>query len=621
MNIKFLDISLINFLSYHNTHLEFEPGFTLVSGINNYKDDCAESNGSGKSGIFEAIIWVITGETSRGIKDIRNNKYLDEGALVELNFILDNNTYKLIRSKEHKEYKTNLKIYINNEDKSGKSLKDSEKLLIEYLPDLNYRLISSIIILGQGLPNKFSANTPSGRKEVLEKLTNTDFMIEDLKARISKRYDTLKEEETLLKTQKITNETKLEIYEKQLKETESQLDILIKNNCVECLNELQQQLDQYTLKLNKLNDESLHIKTIVDGFKNKKHELEIQKVSIKNEVVAKFNKFINDANCTISNNKIIISNLEEKLKTFLNIKDTCPTCGQKLLNVELHSQDEILAIKKQIKDLNKQIELNTDKITGIKNTANSEYIHESTKYSEEIHELDTKIVENTTVLTTLDTELNNVKDIISKLNSDIIKYNLLLSNEKQLIKTKNDLNTSINLIYNDIMYINNKFNIIENKLDIIQKFTSIVTRDFRGYLLINIIDYINKKAKEYCIELFETDKISFELNGNNIDIIYDNKQYLALSGGEKQRVDIIIQLSIRDMLCEYTGFSSNILVLDEIIDNLDNYTSTRMFNMILNKLNDIECVYIISHHAKTLDIPNDNELIIVKNEDGVSSIS
>ena len=67
----------------------------------------------------------------------------------------------------------------------------------------------------------------------------------------------------------------------------------------------------------------------------------------------------------------------------------------------------------------------------------------------------------------------------------------------------------------------------------------------------NVIEFIDKKAKEYCKDIFLTDKIEFCLNGNNISISYDNKEYEVLSGGEKQKVDLIIQFAIRDMLCKF----------------------------------------------------------------------
>ena len=44
----------------------------------------------------------------------------------------------------------------------------SSKILQEELPDLTSTLLTSVIIFGQGLPQRFSNNTPSGRKEILE---------------------------------------------------------------------------------------------------------------------------------------------------------------------------------------------------------------------------------------------------------------------------------------------------------------------------------------------------------------------------------------------------------------------------------------------------------------------
>ena len=149
--------------------------------------------------------------------------------------------------------------------------------------------------------------------------------------------------------------------------------------------------------------------------------------------------------------------------------------------------------------------------------------------------------------------------------------------------------------------------------------TTIATRDFRGFLLSSIIEFISSKSKEYAKEIFDTDKITFKLDGNNIYIGYNDKQYENLSGGEKQKVDLIIQFAIRDMLSRYLDFSSNILVLDEIFDNLDEVGCQKVLNLISNKLVDIESIFIITHHTD-ISIPYDNELVIVKGKDNISRV-
>ena len=187
MKIIFDTIKIENFLSIGEAEISLKDrGYCLVNGVNKNPKDSAKSNGSGKSSIFEAIAWALSGETIRGAKNVVY-MFQPGGTLVDLTFQVDKDTYEIIRTKEHKKYKTDLKIYINGEDKSGKTLTDSKKLLANYLPDLSISLIGSVILLGKGLPQRFTNNTPAGRKEVLEQLSKSDFMIEDLKKRVQDR--------------------------------------------------------------------------------------------------------------------------------------------------------------------------------------------------------------------------------------------------------------------------------------------------------------------------------------------------------------------------------------------------------------------------------------------------
>ena len=187
MHIDFKKLILHNFMSFGHAELIFaDDGFIKVTGINENPDDNATSNGSGKSSLWEGVVWGITGDTIRGTDHV-SNLYGDDGTYVELEFRLDKSDYKIIRAKNHKVYKTSITIIIDGKDCSGKGIRDSEKLLKEYLPDLTSSLLGSVIVLGQGLPQKFTNNSPSGRKEVLEKLSKSDFMIEDLKTRVANR--------------------------------------------------------------------------------------------------------------------------------------------------------------------------------------------------------------------------------------------------------------------------------------------------------------------------------------------------------------------------------------------------------------------------------------------------
>ena len=75
MNIKFKELYIENFMSIGQVDINFDQmtGFNTIIGENYMVQDNAKSNGSGKSSIFEALIWCLTGETIRGNKDVVNH--------------------------------------------------------------------------------------------------------------------------------------------------------------------------------------------------------------------------------------------------------------------------------------------------------------------------------------------------------------------------------------------------------------------------------------------------------------------------------------------------------------------------------------------------------------------
>ena len=161
---------------------------------------------------------------------------------------------------------------------------------------------------------------------------------------------------------------------------------------------------------------------------------------------------------------------------------------------------------------------------------------------------------------------------------------------------------------------------LDQRMSIVKKMDSLIRRDFRGYLLTNIINYIDNKAKDYCSTVFGTRELSLALNGNALDITYCGKVFDGLSGGEKQRVDLILQLAIRDLLTSYLGLNANILVLDEITDFLDKKSCQAVMQLLEKELQTVESVFIISHHVEELELPVDSEIRVIKNEYGISEL-
>ena len=63
---KLLGVRGKDFLSFKEFYLDLsKPGLWLISGYNEVGGD---SNGSGKSSIYSAISWGLTGRTSKGVQ-------------------------------------------------------------------------------------------------------------------------------------------------------------------------------------------------------------------------------------------------------------------------------------------------------------------------------------------------------------------------------------------------------------------------------------------------------------------------------------------------------------------------------------------------------------------------
>ena len=223
MKIVFNKVIIDNFLSFGHAEVELrDMGYTLVEGINNNPLDGAKSNGSGKSSIFNAICYALTGETIQGLTSNLNNIITNESMSVQLDFNVDADNFILIRSRDTRNH-ADLKIFVNGIDKSGKGIRESQEILENYLPDLTSDLIGEVIIVGQGMPHKFSNNTPSGRKDLLERLSHSDYMLEDIKTRVENRSNILKNKKEDLIINRTKKETNKELLQKSIELKEKEL--------------------------------------------------------------------------------------------------------------------------------------------------------------------------------------------------------------------------------------------------------------------------------------------------------------------------------------------------------------------------------------------------------------
>lgn len=582
MLLRFKSIKADNFLSILHSEVELDnQGVVLIKGINNSQGS-ADSNGSGKSTIVaESIFYALTGETLRGTSEVVNIFTTDNYALVELEFELNQIDYRIIRTKNHPELGTNLKIFKNGIDISGDKLKKSEVILKEELGLIDSTLISGILILGQGLPDTFTSLKPKERKERLEILSQSSEFISELELRVSeltKSYSKKLQNNNQIVIQK---ETELRILRESRKRDSERLVELYKRESDS--KELNEELEIITEEGKKISSELKEKET-------KKEELDIK--------VRELENLLFSSNSSKQNKEQERKTIELLISKLTESK--CPTCGQWIKSPELiESMKE--ENQKKLDSIDKAISIYSNKINYCK--------EEIFKLKEEISKLN---------LQSLRKDLDNKRNRIIQIKSEIkIREESTKEQIEMLSNALEDYNKKENQIEIELDSINKLSSEFEIKLDILSWIKKMSTKDFRGYLLSGVIDYLNLRLDNYSKALFGTNKLKMILDGTKIYIDYEGRQYEGLSGGEKRLADICVQFSLRDMLKNTLGFMSNILILDEVFENIDE-SGVKNIVKLINSFSETSSIFVISHSH--IEMPYDKVITVVKNLNNTSSV-
>lgn len=620
--LNFEKLILHNFGSYGQTEVILQnKGFCLVTGQNKFKKDNAYSNGSGKSFLWNAICFALVGETVNGLHTNLKNINIpdDPNCYVTLIFSEGNDHYQITR---YVTPKSDLKIIKNDADLSGKGIRESEKKLQELLPDLTKNLITSTIIIGQGMPNKFSSFSPSGRKDLLEKLTRADFMIEDIKQRVSTRLNLLSVQLRNLEDAALSKKSQVGVYDLNLRQKTYELAHMEKPDFATQEAEQNKAIEQLEQKLSCEASNVTLTEAALNDASNKMFTINSAKSQALDTIKTDNDKRTYEAVHQQATLKAEANSLGKQISQLTAITDICPTCRQKLPGVTKPDTSDLRAQLVSVQAALAEIE---EVLATQATEYQKQFTAVSANYEQQLSVMQTTI---NSLRAELASQRNSVKALeqsktICQQKLGRIQYDRETWDARlKVLQTEcADLQAKLETLNDEIETINLDIITYTEHLKVVKKMDSLIKRDFRGFLLSNIITYIDKKAKEYCNIVFGTKDLEVSLDGNDLNISYYGKMFDNLSGGEKQRVDLILQFAIRNMLTAYLNFNSNILVLDEITDFLDKKSCAAVLKLVTQELNTVESVFIISHHAAELELPIDSELHIIKNEIGISEIT
>lgn len=570
MNITFKKIIINNFLSL-GSNIEVlldDQGFVLVNGVN-LETDKSQSNGSGKSSLFDAILWAITGDTLRGTNEVVNENS-NEGCFCELEFVVEDYVYKIIRYKSHPEYGNSCHFYENDELISDQT-KKSQDNINNKLPMMTTDILGSIVLLGQGLPYKFSSLSPINRKNLLETMSGSSSQIDHLKYLLDLKDAKVLQELSDINADKIRTESEINSNKQLIQHIESMQE----DTSESILSKIQEQEN-----LCRINEETIKGSSEELLRHSESYESIIKVYNNVNEYVGRLNQEISD-----------LETKKQQIGTGI-----CPTCNRPYDNYE------------ERKKLSEEYsELLSDKSSTL-----SSLVTKKSVIKTQMDQLSSSIGSLNNQITSLNHQVNESKGKIIELNNKLNKskdHDKQLSDTKKLIKDKEV----------ELYDINKKISNFDDIVSTISYLKRQVSRDFKGYVLEDVIKYLSDRSKKYGSYFFSDHDINLVLKGNKILIHIDNRQYENLSGGERQRVDLCVQFALRDMLIVTSGFSCNLLVLDEAFDNLDMEGSQSLVELVTSEFFDVNSVFTITHHSD-ISIPYDKILTVVKNKSGVSTI-
>jgi DNA repair exonuclease SbcCD ATPase subunit len=550
--ITFKTIKWKNFLSTGNHWTEIklnEFENTLIIG----------TNGAGKSTVLDALTFGLFNKPFRKInKPQLINSQNDKDCLVEIEFNIANNEYKVVRGMKPNVFE----IYKNTEKlPQNADSKDDQKHLEQNILKLNYKSFTQIVVLGSSSFVPFMQLPAAGRREVIEDLL-------DIKI-FSSMNDVIKNK---LKT------TKDQIKILELKEDSMEEKISMQQSFITQLQELgQKDIDD---KMTKINDVLSQEEVTVTDNKITQEKLDsitqdLENFSNPSEKLRK----LGNLKGKLSQKVTIITN-EHK---FFTENTVCPTCTQDI--------DERFRLDRIANAQNKAKELRTgyeDLEKAIKEEEERERLFIA--LSKEVTSLTHEISHNNTKISGYQQQVRELQSEIQKtteqLENQNIEHDKLEGYQRSLGEIQNNLSKQKDSLgYYDFIYLLLKDGGVKTK--IIKHYLPLINQQVNKYL--QMLDfYINFSLDE-------------EFNEKIKSPIHENFSYSSFSEGEKMRIDLALLFTWREVARLKNSVNTNLLIMDEVFDSsLDGFGTDEFLKIIRYVIKDAN-IFVISHKAELHD--------------------
>mgnify|MGYP001285644312 FL=1 len=547
--ILFEKVRYKNILSTGNTFTEVflnQSKSTLIVG----------DNGAGKSTMLDALTFALYGKPFRKINKYQllnsvNNKEL----LVEAYFSISGNSYVIKRGIKPGIFEVWKNGELLNQDAAAR---DYQTYLEETILKLNYKSFGQVVVLGSSTFVPFMQLKTGERRDIIEDLLDIQIFT-TMNTLLKERLADNKSEITDIKYQIDLLENKIDSAKshnesiRKIKETEvGKLKDKLKEQ-VAFVEDEQAKMDVLLDEIEVLNN------SIGDKAEQKKKLAEFQELN--HDLTSRLNKLRKDVD-------------------FYQNHDNCPTCKQGIdhefkeetIESSRSTATEIETAKKEIGHKSVVVDERLYAIDLVEDQISEKNISISE------HRANYKIGMNTckSIKKELDGAQQEVEEIdtsdIKKLESELVDYH---ASQSELFDHKEILSVVASML----------------------KDGGIKTRIIKQY-----VPVMNKLINKYlsAMDFF----VQFELDENFNETIKsrfrDEFSYSSFSEGEKLRIDLALLFTWRAVSKLRNSVSTNLLIMDEIMDSSLDSAGTEEFLKIIEELSADSNIFIISHKGDQL---------------------
>ena len=551
--IKFKSVKWKNFLSTGNNETKIEldrSPSTLVVG----------QNGSGKSTMLDALSFGLFGKPHRSIsKNQLVNSINKKHTMVEVEFDVGQHQFKIIRGINPGKFE----IWQNgNMINQASNARDYQKFLEQNILKLNHKSFHQIVVLGSSSFIPFMQLNAGHRREVIEDLLDINIfskMNNILKDKLGKLKEEIKDANYNLE---LTRE-KIDLQRKYIREITE-----INTGQVDSK---RADIEQHESEIEALQAACKQASDYIDEHNSEAESL-VNKLNDKKQTLLNYrHQFEQQVKTTVKDAKFYEDNAE------------CPTCEQEI-GEELRDRkiNEAKAKAVKLKEALDDVATESDSVVSSLESVNETIANIRSK-QQDIH--------------TNNTTIDRLQKAIKTLNNDI---NKLTGSEGDLGQANSKLDK---LITQRDSIGDNKLRLMEDKsysdaAAEMLKDTGIKTKVIKQYLPV-----MNKLVNQYLqvLDFF----VSFNLDENFNEVIRsrhrDAFNYASFSEGEKQRIDLSLLFTWRQIAKMKNSTSTNLLILDETFDSSLDHDGIDNLMKILGTLEDDSNVFVISHKGDLLD--------------------